>query len=36
MFIVEIVALMALGVLLLLAMFARLFRKAGPHQALIV
>lgn len=36
MFIVEIAALMALGVLLLLAVFARLFRKAGPHQALIV
>jgi flotillin len=36
MFIAEIAALMALGVLLLLSMFARLFRKAGPHQALIV
>src|SRR6202451_1493669 len=31
-----IAAIMALGVLLLLGMFARLFRKAGPHQALIV
>src|SRR5580692_5045527 len=29
-------ALMALGVLILLSMFARLFRKAGPNQALIV
>ena len=35
-FIAEIAALMALGLLLLLAMFARMFRKAGPHQALIV
>jgi flotillin len=34
--IVVIAALMALGVLILLSMFARLFRKAGPHQALIV
>jgi flotillin len=31
-----IAAIMALGVLLLLGMFARMFRKAGPHQALIV
>src|SRR6202158_1592259 len=29
-------SLMALTVLLLLAMFARLFRKAGPHEALVV
>jgi flotillin len=36
MFIVEISALMALGVLFLLTMFARMFRKAGPHEALIV
>ncbi len=34
--IVVIVALMALAVLMLISMFARLFRKAGPHQALIV
>jgi flotillin len=34
--IIVIAALMALGVLILLSMFARLFRKAGPHQALIV
>src|SRR5579862_7486041 len=34
--VVIIAAIMALGLLLLLAMFARLFRKAGPHQALIV
>src|SRR5258708_23474856 len=29
-------SLMVLTVLLLLAMFARLYRKAGPHEALIV
>ena len=34
--ILVIVALMALAVLMLISMFARLFRKAGPHQALIV
>ena len=31
-----IVALMLLALLFLMAMFARLFRKAGPHEALIV
>ncbi|MES1261434.1 MAG: SPFH domain-containing protein, partial [Acidobacteriota bacterium] len=34
--IVVVVALMALAFLFLLSIFARLFRKAGPHQALIV
>src|SRR5438067_11413942 len=34
--IIVIAGLMALGVLILLSVFARLFRKAGPHQALIV
>jgi flotillin len=34
--VVIIAALMALGILLLLGMFARMFRKAGPHEALIV
>jgi flotillin len=34
--IVVIVALMALAFLFLISIFARLFRKAGPHQALIV
>src|SRR6266481_2551046 len=29
-------SLMALAILLLLAMFARLYRKAGPHEALVV
>src|SRR5260370_1514566 len=29
-------ALMALVILLLLSMFARLYRKAGPHEALVV
>src|SRR6185503_13986360 len=29
-------ALMALVILLLLTMFARLYRKAGPHEALVV
>src|SRR5579872_6295807 len=29
-------SLMALTILLLLAMFARLYRKAGPHEALVV
>jgi flotillin len=29
-------ALMALCILLLLSMFARLYRKAGPHEALVV
>jgi flotillin len=33
---VVIVALMALAFIFLVSMFARLFRKAGPHQALIV
>src|SRR5438309_10289497 len=28
--------LMALAILLLLSMFARLYRKAGPHEALVV
>jgi flotillin len=34
--IVVVVALMALAFLFLISIFARLFRKAGPHQALIV
>jgi flotillin len=34
--VVIIVALMVAGVLILLSMFGRLFRKAGPNQALIV
>src|SRR5436305_14705968 len=34
--VIAIAALMALVVLLLVTMLARLFRKAGPHQALIV
>ncbi len=34
--IVIIAAILALSVVLLMAMFARLFRKAGPHEALIV
>ena len=29
-------ALMALVILFLLSMFARLYRKAGPHEALVV
>jgi flotillin len=29
-------ALMALVILMLLSMFARLYRKAGPHEALVV
>src|SRR5437870_3462676 len=33
---IVIAALMILAILFLLAMFARLFRKAGPHEALIV
>jgi len=33
---VVIVGLMVLTVLLLMSMFARLYRKAGPHQALVV
>src|SRR5581483_5672081 len=33
---VVIVGLMVLAVLFLMAMFARLIRKAGPHEALIV
>ena len=33
---VAVVAIMALAVMFLLGVFARLFRKAGPHQALIV
>ena len=28
--------LMVLGILFLMTMFARLYRKAGPHQALVV
>src|SRR5713226_9884889 len=31
-----IAGLMVLAVLFLMAMFARLYRKAGPHEALIV
>ena len=31
-----IAGLMALTILFLLAMFARLYRKAGPHEALVV
>src|ERR1700710_3008142 len=34
--IVVVVALMALAFVFLISIFARLFRKAGPHQALIV
>ncbi len=34
--VVVIVVLMFLAVLLLMSMFARLYRKAGPHQALVV
>jgi flotillin len=34
--IVIVVALMALALMFLIGVFARLFRKAGPHQALIV
>jgi flotillin len=34
--IVVVVALMALALMFLIGVFARLFRKAGPHQALIV
>jgi flotillin len=34
--IVVMVALMALALVFLISVFARLFRKAGPHQALIV
>jgi flotillin len=34
--VVVIVSLAALALLFLIGMFARLFRKAGPHQALIV
>src|SRR6202451_3631267 len=34
--VVVVAALIALGVVLLMGMFARLFRKAGPHEALIV
>jgi flotillin len=34
--IILIAALMALAVFLLMGVFARLYRKAGPHQALIV
>jgi len=33
---VVVVAMMALALLFLIGVFARLFRKAGPHQALIV
>src|SRR5436853_7826699 len=31
-----IVALMILAIVFLMAMFAKLFRKAGPHEAIIV
>ena len=31
-----IAALMVVAVLLLMAMFAQLYRKAGPHEALVV
>src|ERR1041385_6553774 len=34
--VVVIVSLAALALLFLIGLFARLFRKAGPHQALIV
>jgi flotillin len=34
--VVIVAVMMVLGVMFLLSMFARLFRKAGPHQALIV
>ncbi len=34
--IIVVAGLMALAVLLLMGVFARLYRKAGPHQALIV
>jgi flotillin len=34
--VVVVAVMMVLGVMFLLSMFARLFRKAGPHQALIV
>src|SRR5690348_5091567 len=34
--VIAVAALMALAVLVLITMLARLFRKAGPHQALIV
>src|SRR5437879_10778335 len=34
--VVVIAALMALCILFLLTMFARLYRKAGPHEALVV
>lgn len=34
--VVVIAALVVLGTLFLISMFARLFRKAGPHEALIV
>jgi flotillin len=34
--IIVVVAMMALALLFLIGVFARLFRKAGPHQALIV
>jgi flotillin len=34
--VVTVAVMMVLGVIFLMSMFARLFRKAGPHQALIV
>ena len=34
--IVMVAAIAAFGFVLLVSMFARLFRKAGPHEALIV
>jgi flotillin len=33
---VMIAALMLLAIIFLMAMFAKLFRKAGPHEALVV
>ena len=33
---IVIALLMILAILFLMAMFAKLFRKAGPHEALIV
>ena len=31
-----IAGLMVLAIIILMAMFAKLFRKAGPHEAIIV
>src|SRR4051794_21626298 len=33
---IAVIAVMALGVMFLISVLARMFRKAGPHQALIV